>query len=179
MHAHNLLIDDGTHGHAIENVTELLPQLDVVASLAFIIEAIDTCDGCALMVSTQQEEILGELHLVGEKQDDGLQALLSTVDVVTQKEVVAFRWKATILKETKEVMILAMDVATDLQGSFQLQQGTLIQEDGANGRAQALHLILRDLDQLSGLTSLDFKALVHHLVNFKLFRLLHGQNNQI
>lgn len=25
-----------THGHAIENVTELLPQLDVVASLAFL-----------------------------------------------------------------------------------------------------------------------------------------------
>lgn len=107
------------------------------------------------MVSTQQEEILGELHLgiwvatrsssyqfqelplmflvvsglVGEKQDDGLQALLSTlqgfektlkvtrrfpavllashetVDIVTQKEVVAFRWKATIPAHSKFELI--------------------------------------------------------------------------
>jgi len=179
MHAHNLLINDGTHGHAVEHITELLPQFDVVPPLAFIVEAIDTGDGCTLMVSAKQEEVLRELDLVSEQEDDCLQALLSTVDVVTQEEVVAFWWKAAILKKAEQVMVLAVDVTADLQGSFQFQQGALIQEDCTDRGAKTFHLILRDLDQLPRLASFDFKALVHHLVNFELFSLLHGRYNQV
>ena len=41
VHAHDLFINEATHGHAIEDVAELLPHLDVVATLAFVVEAVD------------------------------------------------------------------------------------------------------------------------------------------
>ena len=70
---------------------------------------IDSSDGCTLMVSAQKEEIFWELHLalntamhhslwessvdephlVGKQQDDGLKALLASIHVVAQEEVIA------------------------------------------------------------------------------------------
>ena len=40
------------------------------------------------MVTAQNEEILRVLDFIGEQQADGLQGLLSSVDVVTQEQVV-------------------------------------------------------------------------------------------
>jgi hypothetical protein len=50
-----------------------------------VVEAINAIDGCALMVSTQDEEILRVLNLVGEEQTNGFQRLLSSVHVVTKE----------------------------------------------------------------------------------------------
>ena len=58
-----LLIDEGSNGQAVEAVGEGLPEPDVVSSLALIIESIDAVDGGALMVPSQQEEVLWILHL--------------------------------------------------------------------------------------------------------------------
>ena len=44
MHAQDLFIDDGSNWEAIETISESFPQLDVVPSLALIIETIDTVD---------------------------------------------------------------------------------------------------------------------------------------
>mmetsp|Transcript_173632 Transcript_173632/g.551213 ORF Transcript_173632/g.551213 Transcript_173632/m.551213 type:complete len:216 (-) Transcript_173632:622-1269(-) len=58
MHADDLFVDQAAHRHAIEDVAELLPELDVVPPLALIIETVDAGDGGALVVAAQQEEIL-------------------------------------------------------------------------------------------------------------------------
>ena len=52
MHGKDLLVDDCGDWQAVEAIRKSLPQLDVVASLAFIIEAIDTVDGGALVIAT-------------------------------------------------------------------------------------------------------------------------------
>ena len=39
MHAHDFFVNEAAHRHAIEDVAELLPHLDVVATLALIVEA--------------------------------------------------------------------------------------------------------------------------------------------
>mmetsp|Transcript_75279 Transcript_75279/g.152207 ORF Transcript_75279/g.152207 Transcript_75279/m.152207 type:complete len:264 (-) Transcript_75279:29-820(-) len=174
MHTNDLLINDGTHGHAVEHITELLPQFDVVPPLAFIVEAIDTGDGCTLMVSAKQEEVLRELDLVSEQEDDCLQALLSTVDVVTQEEVVAFWWKAAILKKAQQVVVLPVHIAANLQGRLQLQEGALVQEDRPRGSAKALHLALGNLHQLSRLSSFGFQALLDDLIIGQVFCFLHS-----
>jgi hypothetical protein len=41
-----------------------LPELDIEATLALIIETIDAVDGGTLMVATQEEEVFGVLDLV-------------------------------------------------------------------------------------------------------------------
>ena len=66
MHRENLLVNYGSNGQAIEAVGKCLPELDVVSSLALIIEAVDTVDRGALMITTKNEEVFGVLDLVGE-----------------------------------------------------------------------------------------------------------------
>lgn len=36
MHADDFFIDDGTDGHDVEHIEEILPNLEVIASLALI-----------------------------------------------------------------------------------------------------------------------------------------------
>lgn len=44
MHGEDLLINDGSDWQAIEAICEGFPQLDIVSSLALIVEAIDSVD---------------------------------------------------------------------------------------------------------------------------------------
>lgn len=70
MHGEDLLVNDSSNGETIEAVGEGLPELDVVSTLALIVEAVNTVDGSTLMVAAQNEEILGILDLVGQQQTD-------------------------------------------------------------------------------------------------------------
>lgn len=45
-----------------------LPELDIEAALALIIETIDAVDGGTLMVATQEEEVFRVLDLVRQQQ---------------------------------------------------------------------------------------------------------------
>jgi len=114
MHAQDFLIDASTDGHGIEDITECLPKLDVVTTLAIIIEAIDASDAGALMVATQSEEVLRVLVLVAEQEAYCLKAALATVHIIAKEEIVRLRWESTILEEAKEVVVLSVYVATDL-----------------------------------------------------------------
>lgn len=114
MHGENLLVNDGSNWQAVEAVGEGLPQLDVVATLALIVETVDTVDGRTLVVTAEDEEVLWVLDLVGEEKADGLKRLLSSVDVVTEEEVVGFRWESSVLKESKEIVVLSVDITANL-----------------------------------------------------------------
>ena len=98
MHAEDLVVDQGRNRHAIEDVLELFPDANRVATLAFIIETIDTVDLTALVVASQEEEVLLKLDFVSEEQDDGLKGVLSSVDIVTKEQIVSFRREAAIFK---------------------------------------------------------------------------------
>lgn len=68
------------------------------------------------MVATQNEEVLWILDLVGQEKADGLERLLATVDVVTEKQVVRLWGETTIFEQAEEVIVLTVDVAADLLG---------------------------------------------------------------
>jgi len=174
VHAHDLLIDKSADRHAVEDVTELFPKLDVVTPLALIVEPIDSGDGCTFVVASQEEEILWVLRLVCKQQDDGLQALLATIDVVTKEEVITLRRTPTILEKTKKVVVLAMNITADLQRCLQFQQRILIKKDATNCCAECFHLRLWNLDQLPRLATLGFEALIDDLVHLEPFSLLHA-----
>lgn len=117
MHGENLLVNNGSNGQAVEAVGKRLPELDVVATLALVVEAIDAVDGGALVVTAEDEEVLGILDLIGEEQADGLEGLLATVDVVTEEEVVGLGGEAAVLEETEKIIVLAVDITADLGGT--------------------------------------------------------------
>lgn len=114
MHGEDLLIDDCSNWQAIEAVSERLPQLDVVPPFALVVETVDPVDRGALVVSAEDEEVLGVLDLVREKQADGLQRLLAAIYVVAEEEVVGLWWEPAVLEETQEVIVLAVDIAANL-----------------------------------------------------------------
>lgn len=64
MHGEDLLINDCRNGEAVEAIGESLPQLDVIPPLTFIVEAVDTVDGRAFVISTENKEVFGVLDLV-------------------------------------------------------------------------------------------------------------------
>jgi hypothetical protein len=137
VHGEDLLVDDGGDGEAVEAVGESLPQLDVVSPLAcfvafvsqscaqrnggwdrregkgertLIVESVNPVDRRALVVTTEDEEVLRVLDLVREEEADRLERLLASVDVVTEEEVVGFGRETTVLEEAEEVVVLAVDV---------------------------------------------------------------------
>ena len=114
VHGEDLLVNDRSNGQAVEAIRKSLPQLDVVPALALIVEAVDTVDGRAFVVAAQHEEVLRVLDLVGEQQADGLKGLLATVYIVAEEEVVGFRGEATVLEEAQKIVVLSVDIATDL-----------------------------------------------------------------
>jgi len=72
MHAQNLLINNCGNWQTVEAICEWFPEFDVVSSLTFIIEAVDSVDAGTLMVTSQKEEVLRILDLVSKKKTDSL-----------------------------------------------------------------------------------------------------------
>jgi hypothetical protein len=101
VHAQNLFVDDGSNWEAVETISEGLPQLDVVPSLALVVETVDTIDGGTLVVTSQQEEVLGVLDLVSQQKADCFQTLLASVNVISQEEVVGIGWESSVLKQSE------------------------------------------------------------------------------
>jgi len=67
MHAQNLIIYQCGNGHTVENILELFPDADAVASLALVIEPINPVDLTAFVVASQQEKVLLIFDLVRQK----------------------------------------------------------------------------------------------------------------
>lgn len=114
MHGEDLLINNGRNGETVEAVGERLPQLDVIPPLALIVEAVDTVDGRALVVTAEDKEVFRVFDLVCKEKADGLERLLASVDVVTQEEVVGFWRETTVFKETQQIVVLAVDISAYL-----------------------------------------------------------------
>ena len=103
MHAKDLVVNEGRDGHAVKDILELLPDTDRVPALAFIIESVNTIDLTALVIASQKEEVLLELGLIGKKQDNSLEGVLSSVNVVTEEQIVGLGREAAILEESEKV----------------------------------------------------------------------------
>jgi hypothetical protein len=149
VHGENLLVDDSSDRKAVEAVGESLPQLDVIATLALVVESINTVDRGALVVASKDEEVFGVLDLVGEEQADSLKRLLSSVDVITKEEVVGLGREATVLEESEKIVVLSVNITTDLNGSLKLEEDRLRNEDLASFSAEVADLSLKKLNLLA------------------------------
>ena len=103
VHANNLLLNDGHKRQAVEAVSELFPELNTVPLLALVVKAVDTVDRGALVVAPQHEKVLWIPNLVAQKQNDHLDTLLATIDVVAEEKVVRLRRVAAELEKPQQV----------------------------------------------------------------------------
>ena len=105
MHTEDLLIDESTHRHDIEDIRKGLPQLNVVLAFAliksigtFVIKAVNAVNARTFVVASQHEEIFGIFDFVSEHETDGLYGLFSSINVVTQEKVVGISWESGVLE---------------------------------------------------------------------------------
>jgi hypothetical protein len=87
------------------------------------------------VVAPEDEEVLGILDLVGQKEADGFERLLASVDVVSKEEVVCFGREATVLEETEQVVVLTVNVAADLKPGNALFSKTDLPQERAQRRS--------------------------------------------
>ena len=78
-----VLTDDRCHRQAVETVSECLPELDVVAPLALVVETVYAVDAGTLVIPSQQEKVFRVLNLVSKQKANGLQGLLAAVHVIS------------------------------------------------------------------------------------------------
>jgi hypothetical protein len=121
MHAENLFVNKGGNGQAVETVGEGLPDTDVVASLALVVESVDSVNGGALVVASQHEEVLGVLNLVCQQQAHGLKGLLASVHVVSEEQVIGVWWESSVLEQAEKIEELSVHVSANFNGSFKFK----------------------------------------------------------
>jgi len=66
------------------------------------------------VVTTEDEEVFGVLDLVRKQKTNGLERLFSSVDIVTQEEVVCFWGETAILEQPQEIVVLSVNVTYDV-----------------------------------------------------------------
>ena len=114
MHTEDLFVNQGCNWQAVEDVGEDFPKSNGVSSLAFVVKSINSIDLSAFVVSSQKEEVLWIFDLVAEKQANTFNGLFSSIDVITKEKVVSLGWEASILENSEEVVVLAMDITYTL-----------------------------------------------------------------
>lgn len=114
MHGEDLFVNDGSDGETVEAIRESLPKLDVVSTLALIVETVNAVDGSTLVVSSEDEEVLGVFDLVRQKKANGFERLLASIYIVAEEEIVGLGGETAILEQTQQIVVLAMNIATDL-----------------------------------------------------------------
>jgi len=117
VHCKNLFVDDGGNRQAVEAIGESLPKLDVIPTLTLVVKAVDAVDRCALMIATKDEKVLRILDFVRKEQADGLERLLATVNIITKEEVVCLWREAAVFEQTKQIVVLAVDITANLTPS--------------------------------------------------------------
>mmetsp|Transcript_3987 Transcript_3987/g.11124 ORF Transcript_3987/g.11124 Transcript_3987/m.11124 type:complete len:372 (+) Transcript_3987:590-1705(+) len=135
----------GNGRQADENITELLPELDVVPPLAFVIKTVDARDGGTLMVAPEQKHILGVLHFVREKEGNSLNGLLASIHIVAEGEVVRVGWEPSKFEVPQEIMVLTVQVTEDPNWRLEFEERGLAEQRVAGHAQQSLELALVQL----------------------------------
>lgn len=77
------------------------------------------------MITSQDEEVLGILDFVRQQQTDRFQALLSSIYIIAQKQIVRLRRELSILEQTQQIIVLAMNISCKSLRSFPITNDTI------------------------------------------------------
>ena len=105
VHGEDLLVDDSGDRKAVETVRKCLPQLNVIAALALVVESIDLGDLARFVVPAKDGHSVSVAQLEGNQQGHGFDGIVSSVYVVSHEQVVGIWRIATDAKEFCEVVL--------------------------------------------------------------------------
>ena len=86
-------------------------------------------DLSALVVTAEDSNSVGEAHLEGDEESDGLDRVVTTIDVVAHEEVVSVRGLSSDLEQLAQIVELTVDVTADGHGGAHLLHVRLIDQN--------------------------------------------------
>lgn len=166
MNTENLSLYTRSDRHDVEDIGEHLPEGDAETCLsesvlALVIEAVHLVDRCALMIATQQVEVVRMRHLTEEEVDQGLKRLFPSIDVIPTNPLTSHKPerrsntkhylpekqigiittnRSSTVHQAKKVVELTMNIPTDGDRCFHFQQHTLTEKYAPRLSGQVLNI---------------------------------------
>jgi hypothetical protein len=94
----------------------------------------------ALMIAAQHEEVLWVADFEGKQKAHCLYALTTSIDIVSQKQEIGFRWVPTYFKDAEKILVLTVDVTAHVERRLELKKDRLTQIDLADFLAKPNYL---------------------------------------
>lgn len=117
VHTEDATVHKGADGKKIEHVDTLLPDVgSAVLPHALVIKTIHLGDLPALVVSTKKRNAVWVEDLQRKQEQKRFDAVVASVDIIAHEEVIRIRTFASDKEQLLQIVELAVDVSTDLEG---------------------------------------------------------------
>jgi len=129
VNAENVIIDHYAQREIVEHIREVMPDIGVpVFPTAFRVEPIALRDTSTLVIPSDKMHARRIPQLEAHQQGDRLDRKQSSIDVVTQEEVIRVRTEPSNLEDLEHVEELAVDVADNGDGREDVHHVRLVHE---------------------------------------------------
>lgn len=144
MHTEDLILHKGSQGNVVKEVGKFLPYLFRAKLLiTLFIEPINLRDSARLVIAPGQSDPIGVPDLEGKQQTYSFDRIVTTIDIVSQEQVVRVGRLPSNGEELNQIVQLPMHIATDSHRGLDKLSIGLIGED-------LLGLLYYDLDLFLG-----------------------------
>ena len=155
MYAEDLPVDNSAQCQAVKHFSTTSPYIQAsVLSDALIIKSVHLCDDSWLVVASQKSDSVFVPDFQGQKEQECLNAVFSSVDVIAHENVIGIRWESTDFEEFKEIVELAVDIAANSDWRWYFDNVGLLSKDLFGLLAEFLNGVLLDFFAL--LQGLDY-----------------------
>ena len=116
MHTEQLTIHQRTQGKTVEHLHTRFPhRRSAILLHTLVIETIYLRDLTAFVVATEKRDAIGIANLQGQQQKERFHAEMTSVDIITQKQVVCIRTVTSNREQFQHIIELAVNVSANLQ----------------------------------------------------------------
>jgi hypothetical protein len=102
----NLVVDESSERKVVEEVGEVLPDVRIsILPQALVVETVNLSDLSRLVVTTEDRNAVPVPNLEGDEEGDGLDRVVSSVNVVSHEEVVRVGRVTANAEELGEIVL--------------------------------------------------------------------------
>lgn len=99
MDAEDLALNDSTNAEVIENLSAVLPGVDVtILAHSLLIKTVDAGDAASLVITTEKCDAVGVLQLEAKEKLEGLDRVVAAIYKVTHEDVAGVRDLAALFE---------------------------------------------------------------------------------
>ena len=143
MQTEDTATNDSCQREVIEKASEFLPNFCVsVLTETLIVESIDLSDLLGLVVTTKDCDPIWETNLHANQKADGLNGVVTAIDVISHEQVVGIRDLSANLEQFLKIVELSMDITANRHRGLYLPDILLSSEKIFGGIAKFLNMVL-------------------------------------